>query len=86
MNAMFVQILCRQAVLFPKQANQQVLSADVLTAKPIGFFRCISQHAFGSAAERKVYGAVNGLKDRVGLFNLVPEFLRRPRRTEEAPG
>jgi hypothetical protein len=52
-----------------RNAKQQVLSADVLTGKSISFLRCIRQHTFGYAAERKVYGALNWLMNRSALFN-----------------
>jgi hypothetical protein len=59
-----MQKLRRKRVFSPKQAKQQVLSADVLTRKPVSFLRCIKQHTLGNAAERKVYGTLNRLTDR----------------------
>jgi hypothetical protein len=72
-NTMFMQQLRRKGFLFPKQAKQNVLSADVPTRKLISFLGCINQHTFAYAAEWEVREVRNLLKDWSTLFDLSPD-------------
>jgi hypothetical protein len=51
----------------------------VFTGKPISFHRRITQHAFGYAAEWKVYWALSPLIDRVGFVQSFPGVTTRPK-------
>ena len=78
-----VQNLGGKAFLFAQQSQQQMLGANVLVRKALGFFRGVGQHALALVAQGQVHGGRYLLPDRgVGLDLLANGFHRSMRPQE----
>ncbi len=72
-----MQNLSREAFLFAKQAQQQMLCTDVLMRQPLGFLRRVGQNALALVAQGQVHGSRNLLPNsRVALDLLTDGFDR----------
>ncbi len=79
-----VQDLRREALLFPEQAEQQVLGSDVLVVQALGFLRAIGQHALALMAERQVHGSRDLLADGGVPLDLLADRIDLRSRPQEA--
>ena len=65
-----MQNLGGKTLLFAQQAQQQMLSADVLVVQALGFFRAIGQHPLAFVAERQIHRSGHLLANGSVRFNL----------------
>ncbi len=72
-----------ETLLFAQQAEQQVLSADVLLAQPLGLFGTIGQHALALMAQRQIDRSRHFFAERSVAFDLFPNGVDRRVRTQE---
>ncbi len=82
----FVQNFGRKALLFPQQAQQQMLRADVLVIQALGFFGAIRQHTLALMAQRKIDRRRNFLPDRGVPFDLLSDGIHGRVRPQKPVG
>ena len=82
-QAALVQDLCRKALLFAQQAEQQVLRPYVFVRKPLRLFRRIGQHALALVAERQVNRCRDLFANRRMGLDLLADGVDRGVRPEE---
>ena len=83
-QAALMQDLRREALFLAQQAEQQVLSADVLVVQALGFFGPIGEHALAFVAERQIDRGGNLFPNGGVPFDLLADGLHRRVRTQKA--
>jgi hypothetical protein len=71
-----IRIEAATGPLFAKDAEQQVLGANVVVQQPVGLFGCKLQHALGFGAERDLDRGRNLLPEHGPAFDFLADVFR----------